>query len=137
MKRTTEILVLCLILLSLLAITGCVDKECKHTHTTVTTIVATCTEDGSKVVVCDDCGQEVSRETHKSNGHSYEIVAKREATCIENGYTESLCRRCGENKTKIKEVKGHDIAIKTVEATYEKGKNQYSVCTRCEETIER
>ncbi len=61
MKRTTEILVLCLILLSLLAITGCVDKECKHTHTTVTTIEATCEKGKPQYSVCTRCEETIER----------------------------------------------------------------------------
>ena len=44
---------------------------CEHTNTTTTTVDATCTEDGSVTVTCDDCGETVSTETIDALGHSY------------------------------------------------------------------
>ena len=45
---------------------------CKHANTTETTKKATCTEDGSTTVTCNDCGNIVSTETIPANGHNYE-----------------------------------------------------------------
>ena len=45
--------------------------ECEHTNTTTTTVDATCTVDGSKVVTCDDCGATVSSETIAASGHNW------------------------------------------------------------------
>ncbi len=44
---------------------------CQHTNTTTKTVDATCTEDGSTTVTCNDCGETVSEETISATGHSY------------------------------------------------------------------
>jgi len=50
------------------------ETACEHTNTTTTTVPATCTEDGSVTVTCDDCGETVSTETIAALGHNYQLV---------------------------------------------------------------
>lgn len=50
------------------------ETACEHTNTTTTTVDATCTEDGSVTVTCDDCGETVSTETIDALGHNYQLV---------------------------------------------------------------
>lgn len=48
-----------------------VEVTCDHDHTTRTETPATCTEDGSVTVICDDCDEVLSTETLPAAGHSY------------------------------------------------------------------
>ena len=45
---------------------------CQHENTTTTTVDATCTEDGSTTVTCDDCGATVSTTVIEAPGHGDE-----------------------------------------------------------------
>ena len=56
-------------------------EVCKHENTTETTEDATCGENGSVTVVCDDCGITVSVETIEAIGHNY---------------IDGVCDNCGE-----------------------------------------
>ena len=53
---------------------------CAHANTTTTTVDATCTEDGSKTVTCNDCGEIVSTETIDALGHEY-VLSGTTYTC--------------------------------------------------------
>ena len=48
-----------------------VEVTCDHDHTTRTESPATCTQDGSVTVTCDDCGAVLSTETIPATGHDY------------------------------------------------------------------
>ncbi len=48
-----------------------VEVTCDHDHTTRTETPATCTQDGSVTVTCDDCGAVLSTETIPPTGHDY------------------------------------------------------------------
>ncbi len=50
---------------------GSSEPACEHTSTTTTTVEATCTKDGETTVTCNDCGDVVSTEVIKSEGHNY------------------------------------------------------------------
>ena len=60
-----------------------VAEACKHTSTTTTTVDATCTEDGSITVTCDDCDEVLSTEVIEATGHNY---------------IDSVCTGCGHKK---------------------------------------
>ena len=63
-------------------------EGCKHEHTT-------CTEDGSKTVVCEDCGETLSTEVIPAKGHSFgEWTVTKEATCFEDGEETRTCSVC-------------------------------------------
>lgn len=64
-----------------------VEVTCDHDHTTRTETPATCTEDGSVTVVCDDCDEVLSTETLPATGHSTVVKNAKDATCTEPGYT--------------------------------------------------
>ncbi len=55
--------------------------DCEHTNQTTTTTDATCTNTGSTVVTCDDCGKEISNEEIPALGHNY---------------VDNFCERCSE-----------------------------------------
>ncbi|MBQ9978924.1 MAG: type II secretion system protein [Clostridia bacterium] len=46
------------------------EPACAHTNTTTTT-TATCEEDGTKTVHCDDCNTDISTEADSAKGHSF------------------------------------------------------------------
>lgn len=64
-----------------------VEVTCDHDHTTRTETPATCTEDGSVTVICDDCDEVLSTETLPATGHSTVVKNVKDATCTEPGYT--------------------------------------------------
>lgn len=73
------------------------EVTCDHDHTTRTETPATCTEDGSVTVICDDCGEVLSTETLPATGHSTVVKNAKGATCTEPGYTgDKVCTVCGE-----------------------------------------
>lgn len=83
------------------------EGACGHENTTITTVDATCTVDGSKTETCDDCGETVS-VTPIPAGHSWnegEVVV--EATCTEEGELEKTCSACATTETFPIAAKGH------------------------------
>ena len=48
-----------------------VEVTCDHDHTARTETPATCTQDGSVTVTCDDCGAVLSTEAIPATGHDY------------------------------------------------------------------
>ena len=60
-----------------------VEVTCDHDHTTRTETPATCTEDGSVTVICDDCDEVLSTETLPATGHSTVVKNAKDATCTE------------------------------------------------------
>ena len=83
-------------------------ETCKHPNTSTVTVEATCTEDGSVTVVCDDCGAELSVEKLPAKGHTEEVRNAKEATCTEDGYTgDTYCSVCGELLEKGEVIPAH------------------------------
>lgn len=74
-----------------------VEVTCDHDHTTRTETPATCTEDSSVTVICNDCDEVLSTETLPATGHSTVVKNAKDATCTEPGYTgDKVCTVCGE-----------------------------------------
>ena len=74
-----------------------VEVTCDHDHTTRTETPATCTEDGSVTVICNDCDEVLSTETLPATGHSTVVKNAKAPTCTEPGYTgDKVCTVCGE-----------------------------------------
>ena len=97
-----------------------VEVTCDHDHTTRTETPATCTEDGSVTVICDDSGEVLSTETLPATGHSTVVKNAKDATCTEHGYTgDKVCTVCGET------IKTGEV-IPAVGHSYKDGK-----CTVC------
>lgn len=69
-------------------------SECKHENTTENTDEATCTQNGTKTVVCDDCGAEISSTTIPA-GHKYVTEITKEATCTSDGVMTYTCQNEG------------------------------------------
>ena len=74
-------------------------QVCSHQSTTWTTENATCTEAGSKTLICQDCGYVKDIEDIPANGHSYQTVVTRAATCGKVGVKTHTCSRCGDSYT--------------------------------------
>lgn len=70
-------------------------EGCKHEHVKENIVPASCTEDGSKTVVCEDCGETLSTEVIPATGHSFgEWTVTKEATCFEDGEETRTCSVC-------------------------------------------
>ncbi len=70
-------------------------EGCKHEHVKENIVPATCTEDGSKTVVCEDCGETISTEVIPATGHSFgDWTVTKEATCFEDGEETRICSVC-------------------------------------------
>ena len=70
-------------------------EGCKHEHVKENIVPATCTEDGSKTVVCEDCGETVSTEVIPATGHSFgDWTVTKAATCFEDGEETRTCSVC-------------------------------------------
>lgn len=67
----------------------------------VTTVPATCTEDGYIDRECANCGDKLEREIILHKGHEYEeVVGSRiEPTCHSEGSYKEKCKHCGDEKT--------------------------------------
>lgn len=70
-------------------------EGCKHEHVKENIVPATCTEDGSKTVVCEDCGETLSTEVIPATGHSFgDWTVTKEAACFEDGEETRTCSVC-------------------------------------------
>lgn len=70
-------------------------EGCKHEHTKEIVVEATCTESGSKTVVCEDCGETLSTEVIPAKGHSFgDWTVTKEAACFEDGEETRTCSVC-------------------------------------------
>ena len=80
---------------------------CAHTNVT-TTDSATCTQDGEKVTVCDDCGEETARVSSPAKGHTpgEEADCTNAQTCtvcggivteaLGHNHVDGVCTKCGD-----------------------------------------
>lgn len=76
-------------------------EGCKHEHTKEIVVEATCTEDGSKTVVCEDCGETLSTEVIPAKGHSFgDWTVTKEASCFEDGEETRTCSVCKHVETR-------------------------------------
>ena len=70
-------------------------EGCKHEHVKENIVPASCTEDGSKTVVCEDCGETLSTEVIPAKGHSFgDWTVTKEASCFEDGEETRTCSVC-------------------------------------------
>jgi hypothetical protein len=104
-------------------------------------VAATCTTDGSyeKVIKCEVCGVESSRETITvPAAHTEQIVEGKAPTCTETGLTDGvICSVCGETLTAQEEIPVAEHAwnegVYTEPTTEADGFTTYT-CTACGET---
>ena len=93
----------------------------------------TCTADGSHTVitVCENCGQELSRETvtDEASGHQYRETARKDASCSEAGSITYTCSVCGDQYYEEIPALQHDYR----KTETEEGKVIYT-CSLCGDT---
>ena len=115
-------------------------EGCTHEHTEEVIVDATCTQDGSKSIVCQDCGETLSTEVIPATGHETELVNAKAATCTEDGYTgDQVCKKCGETivKGEVIPATGHEtelVGAKDATCT-EDGYTGNQVCKICGEVV--
>ncbi len=99
--------------------------ELTHTGSQVWQITkeATCTEDGSRALVCSNCEYSYETETIVAFGHKYDKgVVTEEATCEVDGEKLFTCQNgCGDTYTEVIPAIGHDYdeGVVTKEPTCE------------------
>ena len=72
-------------------------REGAHKHNYhMTTILPTCTEDGTAAYTCSDCGDSIEAKAIPKLGHDF-VATIIPPTYEEQGYTEHVCSRCGES----------------------------------------
>ena len=113
----------------------CVMTSCNHEHQWSewqSSKVATCTQDGINIRVCDDCGESQSIPV-SATGHSFGAWSiSKEATCTVDGVEERTCA-CGEKETRNLEATGHSFGAWSIskEATCAQVGEKYATCTVC------
>ena len=60
---------------------------------------ASCTKDGIKVRVCNDCDHEITRKIQAIGQHNYTEQVTTEATCITDGVKTFTCSQCSDTYT--------------------------------------
>ena len=106
---------------------------CTHNYEGTADPAATCTENGTMVYTCSNCGDSYS-ETIPAVGHSYTSMVTA-PTCTEDGYTTYTCS-CGDTYTDDSvDALGHswDDGVVTKEATEEETGIRTYTCTVCDE----
>ena len=93
-------------------------KQTNHTFE-ITTIEPTCTQAGSRHLVCMICGKEMDDNFVPALGHEAGLwVIDREATCETDGLRSRSCTRCGEKLETLPIAKtGHAFLDSTVAPT--------------------
>lgn len=117
-----------------IAVTYEVGSACEHANQTTKTTDALCTTAGSVIVTCDDCGEEISKETIPATGHVNTTTTTVDADCTTNGSVVVICDDCGATvSSETIEALGHDFGD---EVTYEREGNQHTeigTCNTCGE----
>ena len=91
----------------------------------------TCTEGGSTLFTCRDCGHSYTGDFTDPDGHHYaaRVIAP---TCTEGGFTENTCTECGHSyRDRETAPTGHaEVANLVLPTCTEKGYTNYT-CTLC------
>lgn len=99
-----------------------------------------CESNGTKQVVCLECGEVVEEIVLPALGHKYETwEVTKNATCIESGVETSCCENCGKADTREIPALGHkEVVMKAVKPTcIETGLTEGTSCSVCGEIITR
>lgn len=120
-------------------VTATAEFETRHgKEVEETTKDATCTEEGTKVIKCADCGEVLETITVSANGHGKTVATTTEATCGKDGKIEYTCADCGKtvsDNTVIPATGKHTTKETVTEATCGKdGKIEYT-CEDCGKTV--
>ena len=97
----------------------------------------TCTENGTVVFVCKDCGKTYT-ETLSALGHDYAFYG-REATCTQDGYVRYQCKRCDYFYVESQPKTGHNWTEWVIdkEPTASQDGLQHRTCLTCGEYEEQ
>lgn len=92
---------------------------------------ATCTQGGSTVYECNQCGNEYIAYSTEETGHYY-VASTVAATCTDGGFTVYTCTRCGDNYIDNETRKlGHSYTPRVIMATCTDGGHTQYTCSRC------
>ena len=96
-----------------------------------TTVEATCTGNGFKYTICQNCGKSSLDGVYPATGHEYNSKITK-PTCTDGGYTLNVCSKCGLSTiTDETEPLGHDYVATVVEATCTRDGYTIHRCSRC------
>ena len=140
---TSKTHILILIFVLLLTLVGCGETEkCDGTHRNSEWVViseATCTKEGSKNLVCKDCGEVVTTSVINLENHiEGEWVVVEESSCYQAGTKVLKCKVCDTViETGECELASHTVVIdeEVLPTCDTDGKTQGSHCSVCEEVI--
>ncbi len=88
----------------------------------VTVTLATCTTDGERTFVCDNCKETVT-EVIPSTGHTLTLADHKDPTCVAKGYDIEVCSVCKEQFTT-------ELEIDPAAHQYDEGKVVEANCSR-------
>ena len=114
------------------------EGACMHSNTTTTTVDATCTEDGSTTVTCNDCGETIGEPVKiPATGHGETTTTTVDATCTEAGSTTVTCNDCSAvlSTTPIEALE-HNITDGTPVSNEDGTHSTTGTCSRCGEAGE-
>ena len=108
-----------------------------HDYQPVTTVLATCTQNGQATSKCSKCGDEHTVILYATGHHYSQYVTA--PTCIKQGFTTYICD-CGYSyKTSYVAALGHSFVnyVYNEDATTEQDGTETAKCERCDETDTR
>ena len=114
---------------------GCTatDGKAAHRWAEQTILEATCTADGQKIYICEDCFATKS-ETLPATGHTLTHHEARAATCTEKGWNAyDTCETCGYTTYAETPALGHDFG----DAWKSDAAKHWKECSRCDAVAER
>ncbi len=108
-----------------------------HNYQPVTTVLATCTQNGQETSKCSRCGDEHTVIIYATGHHYSQYVTA--PTCTKQGFTTYICD-CGYSyKTSYVAALGHSFVnyVYNEDATTEQDGTETAKCERCDETDTR
>ncbi len=103
---------------------------CNHNYKVISSVKATCTEDGNKVYQCTYCGVNYKENIPKTE-HSFILKDTVAPTCTEEGAENRVCRYCGTVKSTPISAKSHVFEKTAVAPTCMLGGYTKYVCVNC------
>ncbi|MEG0361479.1 MAG: hypothetical protein RR602_07590 [Longicatena sp.] len=103
-------------------------------HYVVHEQLATCTNEGKKIYLCDRCGDSYSEITQPIHPHEYTTEVVKVANDTEEGIKKFTCKWCGTHYEEHLPPLGHDYQVEEVVATCTQPGKRYYRCRRCAHT---
>ncbi len=96
-----------------------------------TVVDATCTGNGYKYTICQNCGKSSLDGVYPATGHTYNSKVVK-PDCTDGGYTLNVCSKCGLSTiTNETEPLGHSYVSTVIEATCTRDGYTLHKCTAC------